>query len=105
MNNSEFTRKIYRTLTYSIYIIYVLLFLGIWNSAPEYLDDLNYYLKIFVSLVLLYTFNPLYNIKFDKIHKDIAFSAGILLIASTSLKAFQNRISNTYKRVKDDLLQ
>lgn len=101
MNN---IKKIYKTLTYSIYIIYIMIFLGMWNSAPEYLDDLNYYLKIFVGIVLTYTFNPFYKIPADKIHMDIAFSAGLLLLASTSLNALVIRLTDTYNRVKDEIL-
>tara|TARA_Y100000780_G_C13557099_1_gene367641 strand:- start:496 stop:816 length:321 start_codon:yes stop_codon:yes gene_type:complete len=96
MNN--ITKNTYRTLTYSIYILYILVFLGLWGGAPQYLNDLNYYLKIFVGTILTYTFNPFYEIKFDNIHKDIAFTAGIILLTSTSLSSFKERIDNTINR-------
>jgi len=101
---STLTKNTYRTLTYSIYALYILIFLGLWGGAPQYLDDLNYYLKVFVGIVLTYTFNPFYKIKFDKIHRDIAFTAGFLLITSTSLNSFKERTEELIKRLKRKLI-
>lgn len=100
----DITKKLYRTFIYGIYILYVVVFLGLWSNAPSYLNDLNYYLKIFVGLILVYVYNPIYKMRLDNIHKEISFSAGILLLTSTSLDAFQKRITNTYKKVTDELI-
>lgn len=106
MNNTiEFTKKIYMFLTYSAYILYITIFLGVWNTAPQYLDDVNYYLKVFIGLVLVITFNPVIKITPSYIHKNISFSAGLLLLTSTTFSAFQQRVSKTVKRVKDEVLE
>lgn len=105
INSIEFTENIYIFITYSFYILYVLVYLGVWNSAPYYLDDLNYYMKIFVGTVLTITFNPFIRFRPSYIHRNISFSAGLLLLTSTTLGGFQKRISNTVKRVKDEILQ
>jgi len=104
MDNINITKKVYKTLIYGIYLLYGIIFLGLWSSAPDYLEDLNYYLKVFVGIVLTYIFNPFYKQEFHSIHGNIAFSAGLLILTSTSLTAFQKRIQNTFVRVKDEIL-
>ena len=98
--NIHITKNIYKTLTYVIYSLYLLMYLGLWRSAPIYLDDLNYYLKIFIGAVLVFTFNPFVHIRSGYVHRNISFSAGLLLLASTTLSSFQKRVANTANRVK-----
>lgn len=101
----ELTKHIYTLLTYSIYILYVAIYLGVWNTAPEYLQDVNYYLKVFIGTMLAITFNPFYTFKSSSIHRNISFSAGILLLTSTTLTSFTDRLQTTVKRVQQDILQ
>jgi hypothetical protein len=105
VNNIEFTKKVYTFLSYSAYILYVVIYLGAWNKAPQYLDDINYYLKIFVGIVLVVTFNPIVRFRPSSIHRNISFSAGLLLLTSTTFSTFQHRLNKTVKRVKDDILE
>ena len=71
-------------------ILYVGIFLGVWANAPQYLNDLQYYVKIYVGLFLIYRFNPFRNIKFTNLDRRIAFSAGMLLVASYILQFLFN---------------
>lgn len=105
INNIDFLRHIYYFITYSIYILYFVIYFRLWNTAPQYLDDLNYYLKIFVGIVLVITFNPFIRFRPSSIHRNISFSAGLLLLTSTTLSAFSNRVNNTVSRVKSELSQ
>jgi hypothetical protein len=97
-------KKIYKYLTYSIYILYVLAFLGLWASAPEYLDIFQSYLKLIISLILIYYFNPFTktNIKYYHLHKEVAFTAGIFLLTSISfdsLRGLYINIDNDIKKI------
>lgn len=65
--------------------LYVLSFLDYNDSAYYHLDLLNEVYKIFIGFVLFYFFNPWYKKKIDNIHKSIAFSAGFLLLITSSL--------------------
>jgi len=98
------TEYLFKSLQYSIYVLYVLIYLGLWSGAPTYLEDFNYYMKVFVGIVLLYVFNPFYSMPYKSIHKDIAFTAGLIIITTTSLNAFQQRILNTYSNVKEVII-
>lgn len=78
------------------YILYVLVFIGIVNNSPSYLETLNFVLKIYVSLVLLIRFNPFINRAFTEFDKKIVFSCALFLISTTTI----NEIAINYKRIK-----
>lgn len=80
------------TVIYITYILYIAIALGISANAPEYLDVLQYYMKIYISLFLVYRFNPFRNVKFTDLDAKIAFSAGCFLLATTIV----NSILKTY---------
>jgi len=65
------------------YLSYIGLAVGIQIISPDNLYQLDYYAKIYVSLFLLYRFNPFNKIKFNNLDRKIAFSAGIFLITTT----------------------
>ena len=53
---------IIRALTWFLYIVILLVLSA---TAPQYLDDLNYYVQIYVSLFLVYRFNPFRHVQFN----------------------------------------
>lgn len=87
-------------LQYTIYILYIIIFLGLWNKAPEYLSYLDHYMKIIVGITLLYAFEPFSKQKLlTQFHKDVAFSAGFFIIMSTSISGYINNITNKVKDI------
>jgi hypothetical protein len=65
------------------YLSFIALAIGIKIISPDNLNTLEYYTKIYVSLFLLFRFNPFRKIKFNDLDRKIAFSAGIFLITTT----------------------
>jgi hypothetical protein len=59
--------------------------LGLSTNAPQYLDDLQYYVKMYVSLFLIIRFNPFRKVQFTELDGRIAFSAGVFLLATTAI--------------------
>jgi len=97
----QYYKKMYYYVAYFIYILYALIYLGLWNKAPEYLYDINYLLKVFVALLLIYFFNPLHKLQtFGKFHRDIAFSAGVFLLTTSTLTAIKSSILDIYSNLK-----
>lgn len=82
----KFQSKALNVISIVTIILYLGIFLGLWASAPQYLSDLQYYIKIYVGLFLIYRFNPFRNIKFTDLDRRIAFTAGMLLVASYILQ-------------------
>jgi hypothetical protein len=67
-----------------IYILYFAIALGLSATAPKYLSFLDYYLKIYVSLFLIWRFNPFRHVKLTSFDKKIAFNAGIFVLFATT---------------------
>jgi hypothetical protein len=65
--------------------MYGITLIGVYNIAPEYLNTLNVFIKIYVSLFLIFFFNPLSKHVFTEFDKKIVFSAGILLLLTTTI--------------------
>uniref|UniRef100_A0A6C0ITI0 Uncharacterized protein n=1 Tax=viral metagenome TaxID=1070528 RepID=A0A6C0ITI0_9ZZZZ len=79
--------KIYNIVVISSWILYIIIALGLSVKAPEYLDSLQYYVKLYVSLFLMYRFNPFRHIRFTNLDGKIAFTAGALLFTTTYINA------------------
>ena len=87
--------KIYDIVVYITWFLYIIIALGLSANAPEYLDDLQYYVKLYVSLFLIYRFNPFRRVKFTSLDAKIAFSAGVFLLATTAINSvLQNYVTN-----------
>ena len=65
------------------YLLYFSIALGLSAKAPKYLDTLNYYTKIYISIFLIVRFNPFIKVKFTRLDKKIVFSAGIFILLAT----------------------
>ncbi len=67
------------------WVLYFAILFGVSINAPSYLDNVDYYAKIYVSLFLLYRFNTFRKVTFTELDRKIAFSAGVFLFATTAL--------------------
>jgi len=65
------------------YASYIALAIGVHFLSPKSLNTLDHYAKIYVSLFLLYRFNPFRKIEFNELDRKIAFSAGLFLLTTT----------------------
>ena len=75
------------------FILYLLAFLGVGGFAPQYLEYLQYGLKIYVSIILIILYNPItYKERnFREFDRQIVFaSATFLLLSTTILDNFEN---------------
>jgi hypothetical protein len=84
----DFQDRIFTVVIIVSWVFYISFLTGISISAPKYLEIFDYYVKIYVSLFLLFRFNPFTKIKFTELDRKIAFSAGIFLFTTTSLNHF-----------------
>lgn len=65
------------------YILYFVVALGLSATAPQYLETMHYWVKLYISLFLIYRFNPLHTISFTELDRKVAFSAGVFLLSTT----------------------
>ena len=80
-----FQHKAYDMIMYLTWILYLSIALGLSANAPQYLDDLHSFVKIYISLFLIYRFNPFRRVKFTGLDAKIAFSAGLFLLGTTAI--------------------
>jgi len=86
-----------------IYITYALLFisaLGISQTAPKYLDSMEYYIRIYICLFLMWRFNPLREkYEFTDLDRKIAFSAGAFILTTTALNQYLEQLKGIAKKI------
>lgn len=88
-----FQEKAFDIIILVSWLLYLLIALRLSVHAPNYLDDLEFYIKLYVSLFLLYRFMPFRKIKFTDLDRKIAFNAGIFIFTATALGSlFQNYV-------------
>ncbi len=84
-----------------IYVSYGLIFLsalGVSEMAPKYLDIMDYYIRIYICLFLIWRFNPLReNYEFTKLDRKIAFSAGLFILTTTALNQYLEKVKELLK--------
>lgn len=64
------------------YILYIAVVLGVSVTAPNYLDYVQYFTKLYIGLFLLARFNPYQNQKCTSLDIKIIFNAAIFILAS-----------------------
>ena len=79
------------------YLLVVISALGLSASAPEYLKLLDYYLRIYICLFLIWRFNPFRKylpifkepfIRFNNLDRKIAFNAGLFILTTSILNNY-----------------
>lgn len=86
-NLYTFHNKLYDTIVIITWLLYIIIVLGLSTNAPEYLSTLNSFVKIYISLFLIYRFNPFRHVKFTELDVKISFSAGVFLLATTAINS------------------
>jgi hypothetical protein len=60
---------------------------------------MDYYMRIYICLFLIWRFNPFSKHRFDELDKKIVFMAGMIILSTTALNQylimFKTKIANT----------
>ena len=75
--------NIFNAAIFVTYALYFLIIFGISTRAPEYLEVIQYWVKIYVSLFLIIRFNFLRKVQFTDLDRKIAFASGLFLLTTT----------------------
>jgi len=98
----KYQERLFNLFIYTSYFLIIVSSLGLSNSAPKYLQTLDYYIRIYICLFLIWRFNPLRShYEFTDLDRKIAFSAGLFILTTTALNQYlddlKNKIQNTVK--------
>lgn len=85
----KYQERLYDMMIYISYILIIISSLGLSESAPKYLSNLDYYVRIYICLFLIWRFNPLrLKYEFTDLDRKIAFSAGVFILTTTALNQY-----------------
>ena len=83
------------------WISIITLSLGFTIINPKYISTMNYYIKIYVSLYLMYRFNMFRKVQFTDLDRKIVFSAAVFIFTATALdKYLLDNISTVESKLK-----
>ena len=88
---------VFNYIIFISYLLYILIALGVSANAPQYLETIQYWVKIYISLFLIYRFNFLRKIQFTDLDRKVAFSAGLFLFTTT---IFNQVLTNYLEEIK-----
>jgi hypothetical protein len=96
--------KLYKIQTnlFNLFIIlsYILILLSCFGLFSNYLKLLDYYLRIYICLFLIWRFRPFKkNYEFNDLDRKIAFSAGCIILTTTFINKYLNHIKNYIKNL------
>lgn len=103
---SSLTNTVLKYYTYLFNFMIVSAYIGIGITQPTWMTTVDYYLKIFVSIFLLYRFNSFRDkITFEELDRRIVFTAGVIIFTSTILNKILLSTSDKYKKHIVEILE
>ena len=85
----KYQENLFNIVIYISYILIILSSLGFSQLAPKYLQTLDYYVRIYICLFLIWRFNPFRTYyEFTDLDRKIAFSAGVFILTTTVLNKY-----------------
>lgn len=98
---NKIQERLFDIIIYTSYFLIILSSFGLSETAPKYLQSLDYYLRFYICLFLIWRFNPLRtSYEFTDLDRKIAFSAGLFILTTTAL----NKYLEYFKRKTKNLI-
>jgi hypothetical protein len=96
---NDFQEHIFNLFIIITYISLFVSFLGWSSSAPKYLESLDYYVRIYICLFLIWRFNPFRKIsQFTELDRKIVFTAGLFILTTSALNEYLNHAKEKIKK-------
>jgi hypothetical protein len=71
----------------ALHVLYAAVLIGLVEVAPSYVESIEYYVKVYISIFLIARFNPYFHTgKFTEIDKRIVYSAALVILTTSVLK-------------------
>jgi hypothetical protein len=85
----KFQDKLFNLFIIISWLLIIISALGFSQEAPKFLESLDYYIRIYICLFLMWRFNPLRtHYEFTDLDRKIAFSAGLFILTTTTLNQY-----------------
>jgi hypothetical protein len=101
MNLLAIQEKIFNIILFIIYASFFLFLFGIDRNSISIVNDIDYYLRIYVCLFLMWRFHPFQKtVPFSNLDRKISFSAGLFIFTSAIVNEYKNETINKLKNWK-----
>lgn len=94
-----FQHNLFSLVVFLSYILIVVIYLGLSTSASSYLDTIDYYMRIYICLFLIWRFNPFRRVEFTDLDRKIAFSAGLFILTTTALNQYIVKVTDGVNKI------
>ena len=87
------------------FLLYIIVLLGVGGFAPQYLEQLKSFLRIYIGSLLVVYYNPITysERKFGEFDRQLVFSSGVfLLLSSTIIGSIESYLQNNAKLILEN---
>ena len=84
------------------FLLYIIVLLGVGGFAPQYLEYLKSFLRIYIGFLLVIYYNPITykERKFGEFDRQLVFSSGVfLLLSSTIIGSIESYLQSNAKYI------
>lgn len=101
---------VFVVLSTIVNVFFILYFLGFLKNKNALVEQISFYLKMFIGIFLVVKFNPFYTIggygnKFTNLDKKIVFSAGMYITIINLIIIYNDYSKNKKEEGKDNELK
>lgn len=68
---------------FGLHVVYVAILFGLFEQESHYVKVVDFWVKVYMSIFLLWRFNPIFPGRFDDFDRQMVFGSGVLLFTST----------------------
>ena len=91
---------VFKIVVFFSYFLLITSSLGLSENALIYLNNLSYYVKIYVCLFLIWMFNPLKtHYEFTDLDREIALTAGVFILSTTALQKYVDNAKDQAQKI------
>ena len=96
---TKFQENMFDLFLWISYILIVVSAFGFSQSAPKYLHILDYSVRTYICLFLIWRFNPFHKrVIFTSLDRKIAFNAGLFILTTAVLNQYLQPIEQSVKQ-------
>jgi len=90
-------KQLFTVATICLNIGYAAVIFGLHEDYAKYLDTLDFWIKVYIALYLLWRFNPLYPLTFNDFDRRVVFAAGLFMFTVTIVESYFKTYLNELK--------
>jgi hypothetical protein len=94
---SDFQNKTFNIFIWITYILLIAAAFG-FSKSTVYLNNLDFYIRVYICLFLIYRFNPFRKlVHFTELDRNIAYNAGVFILTTTIINEYLIKYINEIK--------